>query len=231
MQPTRIYDKDGNGITSTDLGGGKRALDVNTELTANIDPTGLATELTLDDIKDAIESLEATIAAGKVQTTPDLPSGAATEQGLDDILAKLPDQSGGKMPVVQAITPDTATGDLAKLATIDAKLPASLGKKAATASFSVVHADPTRNIVGHSKTMTGAAVALSAVSVIYQKIYLLAVGAAGTTYVGDSAVTSGHGIPLNATEALCIDGPIDLANVYAIGTAPDEVAIVALYEV
>lgn len=91
--------------------------------------------------------------------------------------------------------------------------------------------DSTRNIVGHSKTMTGSAVALSAISVIYQDIYLLAVGAAGTTYVGDAAVTAGHGIPLSTTTALHLEGPIDLANIYAIGTGPDEVAMVCFYEV
>lgn len=166
-----------------------------------------------------------------------LPTGAATSAKQDSLIAKFPDQSGGKVPVLANLNgnlPDTTASDLAHIhAGIDAikaQLPASLGKKTSATSLSVVEAPATRNIVGHDKAMTGSAVALSAASAIYQKVYLLAVGAAGTTYVGDSAVVAGHGIPLNTTTAFCIDGPIDLANVYCIGTSPDEVAIVGLYE-
>ena len=57
--PTNMSDGAGNAITSTDMGGGKRALDVNTELTATIDPAGLATEATLAEIQADIAAIRA----------------------------------------------------------------------------------------------------------------------------------------------------------------------------
>jgi hypothetical protein len=117
------------------------------------------------------------------------------------------------------------------LASMAAKLPASLGKKLSTTSLSVVLAPATRNIVSHDRTMTGAAIPLSLVSAIYQKITHLQVGSAGTCYYGDSAVVSGHGVPLSTTIPRDIEGPIDAANVYVIGTASDVCCWTGLYEV
>ncbi len=131
--------------------------------------------------------------------------------------------AGGPALANGAATESTLSG-------INGKLPASLGKKAATASLSVVQADPTRTPVAHAKDMTGAAVALSAVSVICQGLWLLAVGATGTTHWGDSSVAAGHGMPLSTTVLQHIQGPIDLATVYCNGNAADSVAYNYTYE-
>ena len=209
----------------TDNWDGTGTLHVATD--SSVLPTGAATSAKQD-------TGNASLASIKTAVEGSTPAGTNIigKVGIDQATAN------ANEVVVKSITagplPDTAASDLAHIHTgidaIKAQLPASLGKKTSATSLSVVEAPATRSIVGHDKTMTGSAVALSAVSAIYQKVYLLAVGAAGTTYVGDSAVVAGHGIPLNTTTAFCIDGPIDLANVYCIGTSPDEVAIVGLYE-
>lgn len=159
----------------------------------------------------------------------------AMRNDLDDINAKFPDQSGGKIPVTGPLTAaelaaaDPATS--ANQAAINAKLPASLGKKAASASFSVVQADPARTIVSHVKDLTGSAIALSAISVIIQDLWLLQVGSTGTAYFGDEAVQSGHGMPLSTTNMCHVHGPIDLSDIYVIGNAADSIAYSYSYEV
>lgn len=190
--------------------------------------------------KVAIDQVTANANEVVVKTSA-LPSGAATEQGLDDILAKLSADPATQTTLASALTAlqiidNFISGNRGMVtednsAAILAALPTSLGKKAATASISVVQADPTRTPVAHAKDMTGSAVTLSAVSVICQDLWLLQVGSTGQAYWGDSSVQAGHGMPLSTTEPFHIQGPIDLANIYCIGNAADDVAYCYTYEV
>lgn len=72
--PVRIFDSQGRPLAVTAVGDGTYKLQVDTELTATIDPTGLA-----------------------------------TSAKQDSLIAKFPDQSGGKVPVVMASETDIAT--------------------------------------------------------------------------------------------------------------------------
>ena len=106
-------------------------LKVDTELTATIDPTGLATEATAGDIKTAVEAL--TVA------TPDTAAGdlAAINSASASIDGKLPALVDGKIPVDVSVSIDSVDiGD------VDIKeFPAgNLGQQLKAASLSVAPA-------------------------------------------------------------------------------------------
>lgn len=60
MRPIRLFDGSGKPLNSTN-----GALDVNTEISATIDPSGLATENTLGAAKTDISAMKADIATMK----------------------------------------------------------------------------------------------------------------------------------------------------------------------
>lgn len=92
----KLYDGFGNAITSTAGSGSKRLLDTN-------DPNVAALIGALSN-----------------------PAAGTVLKFLTDMLAKWPDQSGGKVPVVQSSTPDTAAGDFAKISALEAKFAAPI---------------------------------------------------------------------------------------------------------
>lgn len=113
-------------------------LKVDTELTASIDPTGLATEATAADVKTAVEALAV--------ATPDTAAGdlADINTAAASIDGKLPALVGGKIPVDASVSIDSVDiGD------VDiTEFPAgNLGQQAKAASLSVAPAtditDPT----------------------------------------------------------------------------------------
>ena len=113
-------------------------LKVDTELTASIDPAGLATEATAGDIKTAVEVLAV--------VTPDTAAGdlADINAASASIDGKLPALVGGKIPVDASVSIDSVDiGD------VDiTEFPAgNLGQQAKAASLSVAPAtditDPT----------------------------------------------------------------------------------------
>lgn len=122
-QTTQIVDSAGNPVNIT-----ANALDVN--ITGSALPAGAATEATLLDVKAAVESLDNAISGNELQVdvvSSALPTGAATEAKQD-------------------------TGNTS-LASIDGKLPASLGSKSKANSLSVTLASDQEPVSVRDKSL------------------------------------------------------------------------------
>jgi hypothetical protein len=101
-------------------------LKVDTEITATLDPTGLATQTTLAAVLaklSADPATQTTLAAilAKIIAAP------ASEAKQDSIIAKLPDQSGGKVPVTGPLTAAERTAQDPATATLQSALNAKFG--------------------------------------------------------------------------------------------------------
>lgn len=163
----------------------------------------IASEATTGDIKTAVEALAALISAGALSV------------------------SLGELP-------DTVSGDLADIntasASIDGKLPVSLGKKTAGGSFSVVQADVPCTVSEAEYEMTASAIPLSATEAIYKYLFLMPdAGNSGTIYLGGSAVQVGHSIPIPVT-GLTLSFPVQADDIYVIGTALDVLYAISFEE-